>query len=54
MGLGYLEVYIVPEKQQLLANGSETTFVSRQQLDKHVPAATDTHTTIKILSETVL
>jgi hypothetical protein len=25
----------------LLANGSETTFISRQQLDKHVPTATD-------------
>jgi hypothetical protein len=61
--LAYLEVYIVPyllkarivepEKQPLLANGSETTFVSMQQLGKHVPAATDTHTTIKILLETV-
>jgi hypothetical protein len=48
---------VEPEKQPLLANGSETTFVARQQipnkqeqtaaswelLDKHVPAATDTH-----------
>jgi hypothetical protein len=38
-----------PEKQLLLANGSETTFVSRQRLRKHVPAATDTHATREIL-----
>jgi hypothetical protein len=31
------------EKQPLVANGSETTFLSRQRLDKHYPAATDTH-----------
>jgi hypothetical protein len=34
---------VAPEKQPLLANGAETTFVSRQRLGKHVPAATDTH-----------
>jgi hypothetical protein len=32
-----------PEKQLLLANGSEITFYSRQRLGKHVPAATDKH-----------
>jgi hypothetical protein len=37
----------------VLANGSNTTFVSRQQLGKHVPAATDTHATIEVLLETV-
>jgi hypothetical protein len=42
-----------PEKQPLLANGSETTFVSRQQLGKHVSSATDTHATIDVLLETV-
>lgn len=35
-----------------LANGSETTFVSRQRLGKHVPAATDVHVQIEILLET--
>jgi hypothetical protein len=34
-------------------NTSETTFVSRQRLGKHVPAATDKHATIKVLLETV-
>jgi hypothetical protein len=43
---------VEPEKQPLLANGSETTFVSRQQLGKHVPAATDTYATIEVLLET--
>jgi hypothetical protein len=32
---------VEPEKQPLLANGSETTFVSRQRLGKHIPAATN-------------
>jgi hypothetical protein len=41
------------EKQPLLTNGSETTSVSRSRLGKHVPAATDTHATIKVLLETV-
>jgi hypothetical protein len=40
---------VEPEKQPLLANGSETAFVSRQRLGKHVPAATDTHATIEVL-----
>jgi hypothetical protein len=44
---------VEPEKQPLLANGSETTFVARQRLGKHVPAATDTHSTIEVLLETV-
>jgi hypothetical protein len=37
---------VKPEKRPLLANGSEITFVSRQRLGKHVPAATHT---IKVL-----
>jgi hypothetical protein len=44
---------VEPEKQPLLANGSETTFISRQRLGKHVTAATDTHATIEVLLETV-
>jgi hypothetical protein len=44
---------VEPGKQQLLENSSETTFVSRQRLGKHVPAATDTYVTIKVLLETV-
>jgi hypothetical protein len=44
---------VEPKKQPLLANGSETTFVFRQRLGKHVPAATDTRATIEILLETV-
>jgi hypothetical protein len=40
---------VEPEKQPLLANGSETTFVSRQRLRKHVPAATDKLATIEVL-----
>jgi hypothetical protein len=44
---------VEPKKQPLLANGSETTFVSRQLLDKHVPASTDTHASIEVLLETV-
>jgi hypothetical protein len=44
-----------PEKQSLLANGSETTFVSRQQLDKLVLTATDirVYATVRLLLETV-
>jgi hypothetical protein len=38
---------VEPEKQSLLAKGSETKFVSRQQLGKHVPAARDKHATIE-------
>jgi hypothetical protein len=41
------------EKHPLLTNGSETTFVSRRQLGKHVPGATDNHTTTEVLLETV-
>jgi hypothetical protein len=33
---------VEPKKQPLQANGSETTFFSRQQLNKHMSAATDT------------
>jgi hypothetical protein len=44
---------VEPEKQPLLANGSETTFVSRQRLCKHVPSAMDTHATVEVLLETV-
>jgi hypothetical protein len=40
------------EKQPLLENGPETTFVSRQRLGKYVPAATDTHATIEVMLET--
>jgi hypothetical protein len=42
-----------PEKQPLLANGSETTFVSRQRLGKHVLTATDTHAAIEVLLKTM-
>jgi hypothetical protein len=53
-GTGILKARTVePEKGPLLANGSETTFVSSQRLGKHVPAATDTHATIKVILETV-
>jgi hypothetical protein len=45
---------VEPEKQPLLANGSETTFISSHRLDKHVPAAKDMHTTIQVPLETVL
>jgi hypothetical protein len=41
------------EKKPLLANGSESTFVSRQGLGKHVPAAKIEHATIEVLLETV-
>jgi hypothetical protein len=44
---------VEPEKQPLLANGSETIFVSRQRLGKHVTAATNAHATIEALLETV-
>jgi hypothetical protein len=59
----YLVLYIVayllkartvePEAQPLLANGSETTFVSRQWLGKHVPVATDMHAIREVLLEKV-
>jgi hypothetical protein len=38
---------VEPVKPPLLAKGSETTFVSRQGLGKHVPTATDTNATEK-------
>jgi hypothetical protein len=41
------------EKEPLLANGPETTFVSRQRLGNYIPAATDTNATIEVLLETV-
>jgi hypothetical protein len=44
---------MLPEKQPLLANGCETTFVSRQLLGKHVLAAMDTYATIEVILETV-
>jgi hypothetical protein len=37
---------VEPGKQPLLANVSETIFVSRQRLGKQVPAATATHAII--------
>jgi hypothetical protein len=43
---------VEPERWPLLANGYGTTFVCRQRLGKHVPAATDAHATIEILLET--
>jgi hypothetical protein len=42
-----------PMKQPLLVNGSETAFVSRQQLGKHVSAAMGSHATVEVLLETV-
>jgi hypothetical protein len=45
---------VEPEKQPLLTNGSETTFVSMQRLGKHIPAAMDTHAKIEVLLETGL
>jgi hypothetical protein len=44
---------VEPEKLPLLSNGSETTFVSRQRLCIHVPAATDTYATIEVMLETM-
>jgi hypothetical protein len=45
---------VEPDKQTLLSNGSETTFVSRQRLNKYVPAATDTHATLEVMLETLI
>jgi hypothetical protein len=42
-----------PEKQPLLVKSSETTFISRRQLGKHIPAATDTYATTEVLLEIV-
>jgi hypothetical protein len=44
---------VEPEKQPLLAKGSETTFVFRKWLSKHVPVARDKHSTVEVLLETV-
>jgi hypothetical protein len=44
---------VEPEKQPLLANSLERTFVSRQRLGIHVPAATDKHATKEALLKTV-
>jgi uncharacterized protein YifN (PemK superfamily) len=44
---------VEPEKQPLLANGSETAVVSRQRLGKHVSTETDKHKRIPVLLETV-
>jgi hypothetical protein len=44
---------VEPEKQSLLANSIETTFVSRQRIGEHVPAVTDKHATTALLLETV-
>jgi hypothetical protein len=44
---------VEPEKQPLLANVFQTTFVSRQRLNKHVPKAKDKHAIIEVLLETV-
>jgi hypothetical protein len=44
---------VEPEQQPLLANGSGTTFVSRQRLGKYVPEVTDVDAAIEVLLETV-
>jgi hypothetical protein len=44
---------VKPVKQPFLANSSETTFVSKQLLGKHIPAATNMYVTIYVLLETV-
>jgi hypothetical protein len=44
---------VEPEKQPLLANGSETTAVSKERFGKHFPEATDTYATIEVLLERV-
>jgi hypothetical protein len=41
------------EKQPILVNSSETTFISRQRLGNHVSAETDTNATVEVLLETV-
>jgi hypothetical protein len=42
-----------PEKQPLLANGSERTFVSSQRLGKHILAATDAHEIMNVFLVTI-
>jgi hypothetical protein len=44
---------VEPEKQPLQGNASETAFVSRQRLGKHVPAAAGMLATIEVLLEKV-
>jgi hypothetical protein len=44
---------VEPEEQLLLVNGSETAFVLRQCLSKHLPVAMDAHATIVVLLEMV-
>jgi hypothetical protein len=44
---------VEPETHLLLANSSETTFVSRQQLGKHVTMATDMPATTDVLLKMV-
>jgi hypothetical protein len=39
---------VVTEEQLMLANGSETTFISRQWFSKHIPTAMDTHAIIQV------
>jgi hypothetical protein len=53
--VAYLQKAIIVETEQqpLLVNGSETTFVSRQRLGKHIPAPTDKHATIDVMLVTV-
>jgi hypothetical protein len=47
------EKTVEAEKQTLLTNSSERTFISRQQFCEHIPAAKNKHTTIEVLLETV-
>jgi hypothetical protein len=53
----YSEIILLYRVEPLLYNDREiskiTTAVSRQQLGKHVPAATDTHAAAEVLLETV-
>jgi hypothetical protein len=44
--------FVAPEKQQLLSDGSEATFVSKERFGRHVPAVTDTLAIIEVLLET--
>jgi hypothetical protein len=41
------------EKEPLLVNSSERTFISKQWLGKHIPVAMDMCATIKVLLEMV-
>jgi hypothetical protein len=44
---------VAPEIQPLLANGSETTFLSKKLLGKHILEATDAYATIEVLLKTM-